>query len=232
MLSRLCPRSRNVVYAASFTEKFSYIRDALCSCNLIAQHRVSTNTSEHSSGRAYADYSIFKGKAALVMTPLPARFSKMDSGGLKVDRKGVVLLKFMPAIGQRKYDYEKKQYFALSATEVGSLIGLGPTETCEFFHDPSMKSSLEGLVKKTLTVSPLGDGNGYFFNLSVLNAVQKTNERLSVPVTKAEFAVIRAACGFALPHMMGWSKVMQVQHPEHRGLLPGQRELKMVTDVW
>lgn len=35
------------------------------------------------------------------------------------------------------------QHFALSATEVGSLISLSPTESCEFFHDPSMKSRLD-----------------------------------------------------------------------------------------
>ena len=91
------------------------------------------------------------------------------------------------------------QLFALSATEVGSLISLGPTESCEFFHDPSMKSrlatiynhakllsapspllsapflksdvySLEGQVKKTLTISPLNDGSGYFFNLCKFSA--------------------------------------------------------------
>nr|AIP90103.1 whirly transcription factor domain-containing protein [Musa AB Group] len=75
------------------------------------------------------------------------------------------MLTFWPAIGQRKYDWEKKQVFALSATEVGSLIGLGPAESCEFLHDPSMKSSLEGQVKKSLSISPLGNDNGYFLNL-------------------------------------------------------------------
>lgn len=32
------------------------------------------------------------------------------------------------------------QKFALSATEVGSLINLGSNDSCEFFHDPSMLS--------------------------------------------------------------------------------------------
>ncbi|PKA65040.1 Single-stranded DNA-binding protein WHY2, mitochondrial [Apostasia shenzhenica] len=172
--------------ACSLTRQLRYVRDASWSYNWIAQFSIS-------SGKAYADFSIFKGKAALVVTPLPARFSKMDTGSVKVDRKGVVLLKFLPAIGQRKYDSEKKQIFALSASEVGCLISLGPAESCDFFHDPSMKSSLEGQIKKTLTVCPIGEGAGYFFNLSVLNAIQKTNERLSVPVTKAEFSVMRTA---------------------------------------
>lgn len=35
------------------------------------------------------------------------------------------------------------QYFALSPTEVGSLVSLGSSDSCEFLHDPSMKSRLE-----------------------------------------------------------------------------------------
>lgn len=35
------------------------------------------------------------------------------------------------------------QCFALSPTEVGSLVSLGSSDSCEFFHDPSMKSRLE-----------------------------------------------------------------------------------------
>lgn len=31
-----------------------------------------------------------------------------------VDRRGVVMLKFIPAIGERKYDWEKKQVISLT----------------------------------------------------------------------------------------------------------------------
>ncbi|KAH7663791.1 Whirly transcription factor protein [Dioscorea alata] len=168
------------------------------------RHYSTGSTDLTNSGRTFAEFSIFKGKAALSMSPIMPKFTKMDSGISKVDRRGVVLLKFMPAIGTRKYDWEKRQFFALSAIEVGSLISLGPTESCEFFHDPSMKSSLEGQVKKTLTVSPMGSDGGFFFGLT-----EKKTERFSVPVTKAEYAVIRAACGFVLPHIMGWDQVVR-----------------------
>lgn len=157
------------------------------------------------SDRVFADYSIFKGKAALSAKPTLPTFSKLDSGNLKMDRRGSIMLTFRPAIGERKYDSEKKQLFALSATEVGSFISLGPNDSCEFFHDPSMLSSNAGQVRKTLSVKPLGDGNGYFISLSVVNNILKTNDRFSVPVTKAEFAVMREAFSFALPHIMGWA---------------------------
>ncbi|RWW14151.1 hypothetical protein GW17_00022102, partial [Ensete ventricosum] len=106
---------------------------------------------------------------------------------------------------------------ALSPTEVGSLIALGPAESCDFLHDPAMKSSfsLEGQVKKSLSISPMKDGSGYVLHFSkpsinclfplqlrntiiflciwtaVVNNVQKTNERFVVPVTKAEFTAVR-----------------------------------------
>ncbi|XP_076953246.1 single-stranded DNA-binding protein WHY2, mitochondrial-like [Bidens hawaiensis] len=155
------------------------------------------------SSRIFADYSIFKGKAALSAAPVLPTFSKMDSGFTKIDRRGVIMLTFRPAIGERKYDSEKKQLFALSVTEVGSFISLGPGDSCEFFHDPSMQSRDAGQVRKSLSVKPHTDG--YFISLSVTNNILKTNERFTVPVTIAEFAVLREAFSFALPHIMGWA---------------------------
>ncbi|RZR92792.1 hypothetical protein BHM03_00021147, partial [Ensete ventricosum] len=57
---------------------------------------------------------------------------------------------------------------ALSPTEVGSLIALGPADSCDFLHDPAMKSSfsLEGQVKKSLSISPMKDGTGYVLHFS------------------------------------------------------------------
>ncbi|KAI3783725.1 hypothetical protein L1987_42811 [Smallanthus sonchifolius] len=156
-----------------------------------------------SSGHIYADYSIFKGKAALSACPVLPTFSKTGSGYTKVDRRGTIMLTFRPAIGERKYDSEKKQLFALSVTEIGSFISLGPGDSCEFFHDPSMQSRDAGQVRKSLSVKPHTDG--YFISLSVTNNILKTNNRVTVPVTTAEFAVMRAAFSFALPHIMGWA---------------------------
>nr|XP_043617096.1 single-stranded DNA-binding protein WHY2, mitochondrial [Erigeron canadensis] len=153
--------------------------------------------------RVFADYAVFKGRAALSAAPVLPTFSKMDSGYTKVDRRGVIMLTFRPAIGERKYDSEKKQLFALSVTEVGSFISLGPGDSCEFLHDPSMKSRDAGQVKKSLTIKPMADG--YFISLSVTNKILQTNEYITVPVSTAEFAVMRSAFTYALPHIMGWA---------------------------
>ncbi|KAK1276184.1 hypothetical protein QJS04_geneDACA009961 [Acorus gramineus] len=155
--------------------------------------RVGISTGPYSGKTLGTGYTIFKGKAALSMKPVPPTYNKLNSIDIKLDRKGVVMLSFWPAVGQRKYDWQKKQHFALSATEVGSLISLGPAESCEFFHDLSKMASSGSEVKKSLSVAPISEGNGYFFSLSVMNSNTRTNERFSVPVTKAEFAVMRTA---------------------------------------
>ncbi|KAJ0969403.1 hypothetical protein J5N97_022280 [Dioscorea zingiberensis] len=228
-LCRLFSSSRKELTGKFMPEKIVNCTDALrLGCSNLQYSTGSTDLMN--SGRTYAEFSIYKGKAALSMAPILPKFTKMDSGISRVDKRGVVLLKFMPAIGTRKYDWEKKQFFALSAIEVGSLISLGPTESCEFFHDPSMKSSLEGQVKKTLTVSPMGNDGGYFFGLNVLNSVEKKTERFSVPVSKAEFAVIRAACGFVLPHIMGWDQVIRPQMESSNNNQVKQREVKLDPD--
>ncbi|EPS59618.1 hypothetical protein M569_15186, partial [Genlisea aurea] len=157
--------------------------------------------------RVFAPYTIFKGKAALSAQMLSPRLSKLENGDYRVKRPGVIMLTLWPAIGERKYDWEKRQQFALSVNEVGSVISLGSKQSCEFFHDPSMKSSNEGKVRKSLSIKLHDDGSGcYFISLSVANSVLKTSDRLSVPVAASEFAVLRAAFTFALPQLLGWDQ--------------------------
>ncbi|KAK6919825.1 Whirly transcription factor [Dillenia turbinata] len=180
-------------------EKGDSIKRAYC-LNGFEQHAgfsttryVTANGSK--SDRVFAPYSVFKGKAALSVDPFLPTFSKLTSGGVRVDRRGGIMMTFWPA------------HFALSATEVGSLISLGAKESCEFFHDPSMKSSNAGQVRKSLAVKPQSDGSGYMFSLSVVNNILKSNDRFSIPITAAEFAVLRTAFSFALPHIMGWDRI-------------------------
>ncbi|XP_021775303.1 single-stranded DNA-bindig protein WHY2, mitochondrial-like [Chenopodium quinoa] len=155
--------------------------------------------------RIFAPYYVYKGKAAFSAEPIPPKFCKVDSG-IRVKRQGFIMMSFSPSVGERKYDWQRKQMFALSPTEVGSLIALGPNGSCDFFHDPAMQTSNAGQVRKSLSIKPSPDGTGYFMSLSVTNNITKTNERFSVPVTSAEFAVMRTSFSFALPHIMGWDR--------------------------
>ncbi|KAG6494075.1 single-stranded DNA-binding protein WHY2, mitochondrial-like [Zingiber officinale] len=166
------------------------------------------------SFKRFADYTIFKGKAAMALSPILPTFREVNSQSSKLCKRGCVMMTFWPAIGTKKYDWNRKQVFALSPTEAGNLISLGPEESCEFFHDPSKNSSLEGQVNKSLKLSPTGNDQGYFLNLMVTNKIKGTNERFSVPVTKAEFAVIRTILTYILPHILGWSQSAISQLPQ------------------
>jgi len=183
------------------------------------------------ANQIFAPYSVYKGKAALSVKPVLPTFKNLDSGCLIVDRRGVVMLTFLPAIGERKYNYEKKQMFALSPTEVGSLISLGPKDSCEFFHDPSMLKSNSGQVRKNLSIKAHADGSGYLIALSVVNNILKTKEYITVPVTTAEAAVMKAACSFALPHILGWDRLTN-QLPRRIEGHPSKVDPKFVDLEW
>lgn len=157
------------------------------------------------SGRVYASYSIYKGKAALSFDPRPPQFVPLDSGAYKVAKEGFVLLQFAPAVAARQYDWTRKQVFSLSVWEMGTLLTLGPTDSCEFFHDPFKGRSDEGKVRKVLKVEPTPDGNGRFFNLSVQNRLLNIDESVYIPITKGEYAVIVSTFNYIIPHIMGWS---------------------------
>ncbi|KAJ8484239.1 hypothetical protein OPV22_016724 [Ensete ventricosum] len=199
--------------SSSTLERATNLKDSFW---LSSQRGISTSGPDlvndgSSSVRRYANFTVYKGKAALAVSPCLPTFREVDAGVSRVHKKGGVLLTFWPAVGQMKYDWQKKQAIALSPTEVGSLIALGPADSCDFLHDPAMKSSLEGQVKKSLSISPMKDGTGYVLHFTVVNNVQKTNERFVVPVTKAEFTAVRTVLSYVLPHIMGWTQAARPQ---------------------
>ncbi|XWS22011.1 hypothetical protein CRYUN_Cryun30bG0106900 [Craigia yunnanensis] len=164
--------SRKLSSQKLLSGKWVDVRDALCSHTFESRAAFSTSVHDfaakgNSNGRVFAPYTVYKGKAALSVSPLLPTFCKIDSGSasLKVDRSGSMMLTFWPAVGERKYDWEKRQKFALSPTEVGSLISMGVQDVSEFFHDPSMKSSNAGQVSKKLYIKALDGGNGYMISL-------------------------------------------------------------------
>ncbi|KAF5203479.1 Single-stranded dna-binding protein why1 protein [Thalictrum thalictroides] len=185
------------------------------------QQRLNTNSSfiqQDSLGafpsRVYVGYSIYKGKAALTIEPKAPEFSSLDSGAYKVSKEGIVLLQFAPAIGTRQYDWSRKQVFSLSISEIGTLMGLGGRDSCEFFHDPNKGKSDEGKVRKVLKAEPLPDGSGHFFNLSVQNKLMNVDESIYIPISKAEFTVMVSAFNYILPFLLGWHAFANSIKPE------------------
>lgn len=53
-------------------------------------------------------------------------FSVAQSGTLVVDRRGVMMMKFLPAIGERKYDSEKRQVTFLSFPPLPFFLVITP----------------------------------------------------------------------------------------------------------
>ncbi|KAG2707255.1 hypothetical protein I3760_05G140200 [Carya illinoinensis] len=167
--------------------------------------------------RFFVGHSIYKGKAALTVEPRAPEFIPLDSGAFKLSKEGFVLLQFAPAAGVRQYDWNRKQLFSLSVTEIGNLVSLGTRDSCEFFHDPFKGKSEEGKVRKVLKVEPLPDGSGHFFNLSVQNKLLNVDESIYIPITRAELTVLISAFNFILPYLLGWHAFANSIKPEDSG---------------
>ncbi|KAJ7549554.1 hypothetical protein O6H91_07G058100 [Diphasiastrum complanatum] len=67
-----------------------------------------------------------------------------------------------------------------------------------------MGKSDAGMIRKIFKVEPMADRSGYFFNLNVSNRLEQFEGRLSIPISRAEFAVIRSTVNYMIPHLMGW----------------------------
>ncbi|KAK4261161.1 hypothetical protein QN277_004202 [Acacia crassicarpa] len=169
--------------------------------------------------RVYVGHSVYKGKAALTATPRPPEFASLESGAFKVSKEGYVLLQFAPAVGMRQYDWNRKQVFSLSVTEMGNLISLGARDSCEFFHDPFKGKSDEGKIRKVLKVEPLPDGSGHFFNLSVQNKSENVDESIYIPITKAELSVFHSLFNYIMPYLLGWHAFANSIKPDDQSRL-------------
>ncbi|KAJ7294113.1 hypothetical protein O6H91_20G027300 [Diphasiastrum complanatum] len=154
--------------------------------------------------KIFVDFAVYKGKSAMKMRPSKPLFKLLDNGGAAILKEGTVFMEIAPATSQRIYDWNKKQIFALSVTELGTLINLAPDGGCEFFHDPNMGKSDAGMIRKVFKVEPMTDRSGYFFNLNVSNKVDQFEGRLGVPISKSEFAVMRSTINYIIPHLLGW----------------------------
>ncbi|WVY94724.1 hypothetical protein V8G54_033812 [Vigna mungo] len=213
--------SRNVEVGDSLWDRRDFTHSAGISTATNNYSAKGIAYTRYATDRIFAPYTVYKGKAAFSLSPCLPTFTKLDSGTVVVDRRGSMMMTFMHSIGERKYDWDKRQRFALSATEVGSLITMGSHDSSEFFHDPSMLSSNAGQVRKSLSIKPNANSNGYFVSLNVVNNLLNTKDYFSVPVTTAEFAVMKTACSFALPHIMGWD---QITNQQSRGTVGLQRK--------
>ncbi|BBN04072.1 protein MpWHIRLY [Marchantia polymorpha subsp. ruderalis] len=154
--------------------------------------------------RVFVNYTFYKTRGAMSMKPVKPVFKLLDTGNAVLDREGSLFLEFAPPVAQRQYDWNSKQIFALSVMELGTLVGLAPGESCEFYHDPNMGKSDAGKIRKSLKVNPMKDEDGYYFNLSVVNKQENLDERVNIALTRAEYSVMRSSINYIIPYLMGW----------------------------
>eukprot|EP01039_Chlorochromonas_danica_P006534 gene6532-7207_t len=158
--------------------------------------------------RPVAGYCVYKGKAALSVKPIPAKFATSPQGFRSVDREGSLFLEIAP-VGStpREYDWSQKITFALNATECGDLlVAQDFSKFLEFIHDPGAGGAVAGKKTKKLRVSAMQDGKGVFLQVTSTTKEEGT-QSVTVPLTWGEMEVIKTNARFFLPRMLGWDKV-------------------------
>ncbi|KAK3264778.1 Single-stranded DNA-binding protein why1, chloroplastic [Cymbomonas tetramitiformis] len=157
----------------------------------------------------FVNFHIYKGKGAIAVGAIKPKFAHTQGGAQMLEKPGCMLLEFAPAIGERQYDWSKKQTFSLSPVEAGDIME-NAKEGCQFYHDPNKGRSGEGSITKQLSISRTPDGKGFFFQL-VVNMPnrsgagnQSTSQRVSVPVSNAEYATLKSLFNFMIPHLLGF----------------------------
>jgi hypothetical protein len=167
-----------------------------------------------------ADFTVYKGRGAMTIKLIKPTWERVPTGsGLKVARDGTLLLEFAASRGEREYDWDSKETFALNAVECGEVIeAVDGSAEKQFFHDPNKMASGEGSITKTLRIAPARD-SGFFFSLSVNNKISGNNTRLDTVISPAEARVIRSVIDFAIPRLLGFDE-MFAGAPEIRENIP------------
>ncbi|KAK7380660.1 hypothetical protein VNO78_33175 [Psophocarpus tetragonolobus] len=169
--------------------------------------------------KVYVGYSVYTRKGVLTVTPRAPEFESRNSGAFKVSKDGFVLLQFAPSVGSDEpiYDWNQKQIFSLSLSEMGTLISLGAKDSWEFFHETIKSKSNEIEVRKTLKVEPLLDATGHIFKLSVQKRspdMEEIQKSISLPVVSSELAVLRSIFNYIMPYLLGWNAFANTIKPE------------------
>ena len=110
--------------------------------------------------RVFTAYSVYKGKAALSMKPIPPTFTTSDTS-LILKRPGAMLIELAPALGPKVYDWKNKVLFSLDVSECGQFLEkVSQSEGMELLHDPHVGGELAGQVIKKLRLQPMQDNKG------------------------------------------------------------------------
>ncbi|XP_020217545.1 single-stranded DNA-binding protein WHY1, chloroplastic [Cajanus cajan] len=189
--------------------------------------------------KVYVGYSIYTLKGVITVAPRPPEFEQKNSGAYAVSREGYVLLQFAPSLGADEvtYDWNQKEVFALSVSEMATLINLGSRDSCEFLHETMKPKSDEYEVRKVLKVEPVLDASGHLISLSVqkkhenenMNEIEKS---IFIPVVRAELAVLRSTFNYIMPYLLGWNAFANTIKPEVYNRVNSTNPRYRANDEW
>ncbi|MEW5304859.1 MAG: hypothetical protein WDW36_007440 [Sanguina aurantia] len=181
-----------------------------------------------SGPRTYAPFYVYKTKGALCVSLHEPAWAAVPgkADDARLDRAGDMRLEFAipsggsdagggrPRMGQaRAYGWDNKIQFAMSATELGTMvcgIGLEPGGAgIDFQHDPNMGTPQAGVIYKNLKIKRNPDSSVFV----TLNQRDKatasgapTTQNISVNLSPGEFQVFKSLASFAIPRLLGWDR--------------------------
>jgi hypothetical protein len=138
-------------FSQSFSLTRSIYRTSIRSNSVENSERRSSTTKRQSSSdssqeRTFANYVIYKSKAAVSLKVIPPTFQSSGTKSRTVSREGGLFFEFALSAGPKEYDWMKKGTFLLSAAECGELLLFDASRpNLEFFHDPNMGAANAGI---------------------------------------------------------------------------------------
>ena len=191
----------------------------------LTRRRFSGFSASDAPSAVFASYRIYKKSSLLSLTAIGPTMKEIPgrAGGqgyaLTVDRPGTILLEFVPAMGERQFDYANKEIFALSATECGEFVAKTSSGAqVKFIHDTgkfqgmsqgSISTNSAGETKR-VSIDPMKDGDGFFFTYN------SDNQNISVPVTAGEYIVTRQLMLHSIPHLLGFDALFKTENTSPR----------------
>eukprot|EP00667_Euglena_gracilis_P024343 EG_transcript_27932 len=161
-----------------------------------------TSLAPTTPGPQFAKFTVFKGRTAMGVKIIPGKFRR-TSYGVALTRGGVLLLEFAPKIQgtERQYDWKNSIIFGLKPSECGELLaGNFGEKGIAFVHNPALRQGAPPEPMKTLRLSKAPEGKGFFIVAGVGGGAS-----FSLPLTAAEFEVLKVLMRHGIPRMLGFA---------------------------
>ncbi|CAL8463140.1 g2674 [Coccomyxa elongata] len=166
----------------------------------------------------YANFAIYKGKAAASFRVRKPRWVESQDGSISLDRAGSLIVEFAPVapgsgtnVGNRSYQWDKKQTFALSPVELAGIVESATTGKSmkELFHDPNKGGTDSGKIAKTLSLQRFDQGQDWYLQLAVKDSASKENSAtMGLPISGSELYTLKTLSEFLIPRLLGWDEVL------------------------